>query len=189
MNALPMINEATFDDLLALPEHERNELIDGVIVCQASPRLPHQAGQGALYKRLCRSFHEGDGGPEDPGGWVFLLQPELHLGRNAFIPDIAAWRLPRNPQPSPTYYTELTPDWVCELLSPSTERMDRLRKFDLYAQAGVAHYWIVNPDLQTLEVYALDGACYKRVASTEGSELGCFQPFDAVALDLARCWL
>jgi Uma2 family endonuclease len=130
-------------------------------------------------------FHRGRGGP---GGWWILDEPELHLGENVLVPDLAGWRRERMPEQPKTPYYELAPDWVCEVLSPSTGRVDRVLKVPLYARARVSHAWLVNPAEQTLEVLRLDGESYRLVATHGGDERVRAEPFAAVELELAALW-
>jgi len=86
-------------------------------------------------------FHRGSGGP---GGWWILGEPELHFGEQVVVPDLAGWRRERLPAMPAAAFFSLAPDWVCEVLSPSTGRIDRGRKLRIYAEAGVAHAWFVT---------------------------------------------
>jgi Uma2 family endonuclease len=123
-----------------------------------------------------------------PGGWWILDEPELHLGEQVVVPDLAGWRRERVPAiPDEAFFT-LAPDWVCEVLSPSTERIDRGRKLRIYAEAGVAHAWFVKPTDRTLEVFRLRDGAWTIVGVWEGAAVVRAEPFDAVALDLAPLW-
>jgi Uma2 family endonuclease len=83
---------------------------------------------------------------------------------------------------------ELPPDWVCEVLSPSTEMLDRAQKVPHYARAGVSHVWLLNPRARTLEVLALDGTGY-RIANVSADDAAVRAlPFDAIELELDLLW-
>jgi len=107
-------------------------------------------------------------GQEGPGGWVFMPEPELHLRGDVLIPDLTGWRRERMPELPDVVGVDLAPDWVCEVLSPSSEALDRNRKMTVYAREGVKHLWLVDPRPQTVEVYRLEesGACSARTRVT-----------------------
>jgi len=186
----PMIDDgprrdATYDDLVALPDNLVGELIDGELIASPRPASPHALASSVLGFHVGAPFHAGRGGP---GGWVILDEPELHFGRNVLVPDLAGWRRERMPViPDAPYFT-LPPDWVCEVISPSTGRLDRVKKRPIYAQHGVTHLWFVNPEERSLEVFRLHGDVYAVVASFEGSEAVRAEPFDAIELPLGVLW-
>ncbi|NOY89843.1 MAG: Uma2 family endonuclease [Deltaproteobacteria bacterium] len=176
---------ASYDDVLAAPRHRVAELVRGQLITSPRPAPRHaQAGSG-LGAKLFTRFDEGDGGP---GGWRILFEPELHLGSNVLVPDIGGWREERMPRLPSTPYFELAPDFCCEVLSPSTANFDRVTKMPLYAAHGVAHVWLVDPLVKTLEVYALKGEAYL-LHATYGNDASIHAPpFDAVPIELARLW-
>jgi len=176
---------ATYEDLLAVPEHLVAELIEGQLITQPRPASIHARSGSALHYGLFGPF---DGGNDGPGGWVILFEPELHLGADVLVPDIAGWRRERMPVMPDVAYFELPPDFCCEILSPSTARLDRVKKVPIYARHGVGHVWLVDPAAQTLEVLALDGETYRLVATHAGEEVVEAAPFDAVPLDLGSLW-
>ena len=146
---------ARYDDLLALPEHLVGEIIGGELHTHPRPAPKHARAASVLGYRIGGPYDGGIGGP---GGWWILDEPELHLGEDVLVPDLAGWRRERLPQLPDTPWFELAPDWVCEILSPATARTDRILKMPRYARAGVNHLWLIDPNLQTLEVYRLDTA-------------------------------
>ena len=174
---------ATYADLEALPEHVVGELIDGELYASPRPAMPHSVASSVLGARLNVAFHRGG-----PGGWVLVDEPELHLGEDVLVPDIAGWRRERMPRAPSTVAITLAPDWVCEVLSPSTSRLDRKVKLPVYARAGVRHVWFVDPDTRTLEVLRLDGAHYSPVATHTGTARVRAEPFEALELELAALW-
>jgi Uma2 family endonuclease len=139
-----------------------------------------------LYNRLSRAFDDGDGGP---GGWWIVIEPELHLGSDVLVPDIAGWRRERLPVFPDVAYFDLAPDWICEVISPSTTRLDRVKKLPRYARNGVEHAWIVDPILRTLEVYCRDGNRFEPVDAYSSDAIIRAEPFDALELSLAALWL
>lgn len=130
-------------------------------------------------------FRRGRGGP---GGWVFLDEPELHLGSDVVVPDLAGWRRERMPEVPDLPFLALAPDWICEVLSASTARADRVLKRRIYTREQITHYWIVDPDARTLEVERLDGDSYRVVLLASEDEKVRPEPFDALELDLALLW-
>jgi Uma2 family endonuclease len=177
---------ATYDDLLALPEHVVGEIIDGELVVSPRPAARHASVSSILGADLINFFNrEGRGGP---GGWVILDEPELHVVGQVMVPDMAAWRRERMPEVPDVAFFELSPDWLCEILSPSTAARDRTRKMHHYARAGVRHVWLIDPALQTLEVYRLDGDGWRVALTAAGGDKVRAEPFDAIELDLGGVW-
>jgi len=176
---------ASYDDILALPENVVGELIDGELVVSPRPASPHARAASVLGAELLRPFDRGRGGP---GGWMILDEPELHVVGQVLVPDLAGWRRERMPAMPDVPYFELGPDWLCEVLSPSTARIDRARKMRHYAAAGVGHIWLIDPATTTLEVYRLDGATWRLITTFEGDALVRAEPFDAVELELGALW-
>jgi Uma2 family endonuclease len=177
--------KATYADLEAVPPHQVAELVDGELYVSPRPALPHARAAGRIYRQLDGPFDEGLGGP---GGWLLLIEPELHLGEDVLIPDVAGWRRERMPELPNVVGVPLAPDWVCEVLSPSTAKLDREKKMKVYARKGVSHLWLVDPLRQELEVYALEGSRWERRDTHTGQEQVRVEPFEALALELALLW-
>jgi Uma2 family endonuclease len=177
--------QATYDDLLAVPDHLVAELVNGVLHTSPRPALRHAQATVAISDELAGPFKRGRGGP---GGWIILFEPELHLGRNVVVPDLAGWTRERMPELPDATYVSVAPDWVCEVLSPSTAALDRAEKLPLYGAHGVAHAWLVDPDTRTLEVHRLDGRTLRLIATHRDAEHVRAEPFDAFELDLALLW-
>lgn len=174
----------------AAPPGRRAELVSGSLLMSPAPRSIHQLAQGALYAQLRAAVavrRRGNSGP--PPSWWFLQGPELHLGPlpDKTNPDITGWRVERAPDVH-AYPITTAPDWVCEVLSPSTESFDRGTKLPAFASHGVAHAWLVDPDVRRLEVYRLERASVREVARFDGDALVRAEPFDGVEIDLAELW-
>ena len=182
----PPKRPATYQDLLDLPEHVVGEIIDGELVVSPRPASPHAMAASVLGVDLGGPFMRGHGG--GPGGWVILLQPELHMVGQVMVPDWAGWRRERMREVPDAPFFELAPDWICEVLSPSTARLDRTRKMHHYARAGVRHIWFVDPTPQTLEVFRLDGEGWRLVLTAAEKDKVRAEPFGAIELDLAPLW-
>lgn len=176
---------ATYADLEALPPTMVGEIIHGVLHAFPRPAIPHAAAATALGEELGPPFKRGRGGP---GGWVILDEPELHLRDDVLVPDLGGWRRARMPEMPQGAFVTLPPDWVCEVLSSSTTKVDRSLKVPLYARERVGHVWLVDPVAKTLEVLRLDGPTY-RIAQTHHDEARVrAEPFDAIELDLSILW-
>lgn len=169
------------------PETSVAEIIDGEFFAMPRPSTPHANVTVGLGDELGPPFRRGRGGP---GGWVLLVEPELHLGAKPDLvaPDLAGWRRARMPVLPDTPAITLPPDWICEVLSEGTEARDRGPKMRIYRREGVAHYWLVDPQLRTLEVYRLESGRYALVDTWEGDDRVRAEPFDAIELDLATLW-
>jgi Uma2 family endonuclease len=120
---------------------------------------------------------------------VILDEPELHLGNDVLVPDPAGWRRERLPTVPAAAYMTLVPDWVCEVLSPSTEPLDRGAKLRIYARESVSYAWLVDPLKQSLEMPSLDSGRWTPLASHEGSARVRVPPFDAIELELGALWI
>ncbi|MEQ1611676.1 MAG: Uma2 family endonuclease [Hyphomicrobiaceae bacterium] len=142
---------ATYADLEAVPPHLVAEILFGTLVTHPRPTPRHGAAAISLADELVGPFQKGRGGP---GGWTFIAEPELHLGPHVAVPDIAGWRRERLPAEAiEKAFIEVAPDWVCEIISQSTERFDKGDKRRLYAAYGVQHLWYLDPRALTLEVF------------------------------------
>jgi Uma2 family endonuclease len=182
----PLKKGATYDDLRDVPEHFVAEMFDGELYASPRPALPHTRAASLLGAELTGPFDRGLNGP---GGWVILDEPELHFGNDVLVPDIAGWRRNRLPNVPADAYLTLAPDWICEVLSPSTETIDRTKKLRIYARVRVAHAWLLDPLRQTLEVLSLDSATWAPVAIHEGRGTVRAVPFDAIELELGALWI
>jgi Uma2 family endonuclease len=176
---------ATYADIEALPPNQVGEIVRGVLYANPRPASPHAAAASALGEELGPPFKRGRGGP---GGWVILYEPELHLREDVIVPDLGGWRRDRMPEMPHVAAFELAPDWVCEVLSPSTARLDRGEKLPVYAREQVAHVWIVDPLQRYLEILRLDGETYRIVGTHFADAKVRAEPFDAIELDLTFLW-
>jgi len=179
---------ATYDDLLKLPEHVVGEIIDGELIASPRPAPAHANAESTIQIDIDGRFHGPPGGSGGPGGWWILVEPELHMHGDVLVPDVAGWLRERMPRLPAKAAFELPPDWVCEVLSPSTARIDRAKKMDVYARERVPHLWFVDPTARTLEVFRLDENRWSVVHVFSGDDRARVAPFDAVELELARWW-
>jgi Uma2 family endonuclease len=181
----PFDRPATYDDLAKLPDTLVAEIVNGELHASPRPASPHTAAASVLGGRLVPPFHEGRGGP---GGWWILLEPELHLADDVLVPDWAGWRRSRMPTYPKCPYFTLAPDWICEILSPSTSQLDRAKKLAIYAREAVAHAWLVDPDARTLEVLRLENGRWTILAVHAGGEVVRAEPFTEIEIELQALW-
>jgi len=180
----PLKRRATYDDLRDVPEHFVAEMFDGDLYASPRPALPHAHATSVLGGWLIGGFHR-----RDPSGWAILDEPELHFGNDVLVPDLAGWRRERLPEVPPDAYMTLAPDWVCEVLSASTESIDRGKKLRIYARERVGYVWLVDPLRRTLEVLAQDAGDWGAVAQHEGSGTVRAAPFSERELHLGALWI
>lgn len=177
---------ATYRDVLDAPEHMIAEILDGRLHLQPRPRSRHAVACSALGSGIGGPFHFR---PDGPGGWWILDEPEVHLGADVLVPDLAGWRRETLPEMPDVPFLEQAPDWVCEVLSPATAARDRGTKREIYRRHGVGHLWLVDPDARLLEAFALEGESWVLTLTASGDETARVPPFDAVDLALAPLWL
>jgi Uma2 family endonuclease len=189
MQAMPRVppfdRPATYEDLVALPDIVVAEILDGELYSSPRPAFRHARASSSLGVRIGGPYDHGLGGP---GGWWILDEPELHLERDVVVPDLAGWRRSRLPHAPETAFVSLPPDWICEVLSPSTATIDRAKKLRVYAREQVAHAWLIDPIARTLEVLRLENGRWTILATHVGAEVVRAEPFTAVNLDLASLW-
>jgi Uma2 family endonuclease len=176
---------ATYADLEAVPEHLVAEIIDGALVTHPRPAPRHSLTFIALTDQLTGPFQFDEDGP---GGWVFLAEPELLLGGNIVVPDLAAWRSERMPSTPDTATISVPPNWVCEILSASTETRDRTVKMRVYAEARIPHLWLIDPRQQILQAFELREGHWTVLGGWSAQDVVRAPPFDAIAFPVAKLW-
>lgn len=185
MNA-PVKKPATYADLEALPPHVVGQIIFGALYTHPRPVTRHVSGAHRLAVSLASPFEFGRDGP---GGWIFLPEAELHLGPHVVVPDISGWRAERLP---PDYleskFLEVPPDWICEVLSPSTEDIDKSEKRRIYATYGVEHLWYIDPRSRQLEVFAGQDRNWLLTHTFIETDDVCAPPFEALTFPLRLLW-
>lgn len=180
-----MPTPATYKDIEALPEHLVGELINGELFISRRPPICAALAVSVLLMDLGNAFDRGRTGP---GGWWMLREIELHFGQDVLVPNLTGWRHERLPTIPDVPYLELAPDWICEVLSPATAKLDLVHKLPKYAQAGVRHAWIVDPINHLLEVFRLEHEKWVLVSAFGGDDKVRAEPFEAVELELAALW-
>lgn len=176
---------ATYADVEAVPEHLVAEIIDGELLTHPRPSPRHSGAANVVSGKLTNPFQEGEGGP---GGWVFFVEPEIMFGSDLLVPDIAGWRRERLPAYPEENFFRVTPDWLCEILSGSTEKRDRTLKMRIYGVAGVLHLWLIDPRLQIMEAFENDGGRWRKIGDWNSADSVRAPPFDAISFSLAALW-
>jgi Uma2 family endonuclease len=180
---------ATFADLLALPADVRAEVLAGEIVTSPAPRPRHSHVQRSAGRFIGGPFHDDDG-RGGPGGWWIFVEVDGALGPHDVVrPDLAGWRRERLPRPGSVRPIEIVPDWICEVLSPATAARDRVHKRNLYARAGVPHYWLIDPGARVLEALTLRDGAWLEAGVYDDASVARIAPFEAIELEVGRLFL
>lgn len=177
---------ATYEDLCRVPPPLLAQIVHGELITLPRPAPRHALAASSLGDELMGPFQKGRGG--GPGGWWILDEPELHLSADVLVPDLAGWRRARMPALPETAYFALSPDWICEVLSPATAQLDRVDKLPIYATHGVRHAWLVDPEAKTLEVLALHEGHWRLAAAFKEADEVRAAPFEAIAFGLDGLW-
>lgn len=181
----PASRRATYQDLVDVTGPVVAELLNGVLITHPRPASLHARASSRLGAELDGPFDRGRGGP---GGWVLLDEPELHLSADVLVPDLAGWRRTRMPELPDAAAFELPPDWVCEVLSPSTEATDRAEKMPIYARESVGHVWLVDPVAKTLEAFQLEAGRWVMLGAWRDDARLRVAPFAELELELEALW-
>jgi Uma2 family endonuclease len=176
---------ATYQDVLDAPPHMVAEIANGRLHLHLRPASRHSRASFQMAGHIAELSR---GGPAGTGGWHFAIEPELHLGPDVLVPDLAGWRRERMPVFPDAPAFELAPDWVCEILSPATRRFDLTEKRELYRVNGVALLWLVDPDAGTLEAFALTAGAWTLAAAFQDGDAIRAAPFDGLAFPLNALW-
>lgn len=176
--------KATYQDVLDAPSNMVAEIIDGHLHLMSRPTKRHSFACSILFSKIGIPF----GAADDPGGWIIVDEPEVHLAEDVVVPDLAGWRMSRGDCDPDAPYDTVAPDWVCEVLSPSTRRNDLGPKRTIYADSGVGHLWFVDPAAQTLDAFALRDGDWVSVGSASDQDSVCLPPFEAVTFPLGDLW-
>jgi Uma2 family endonuclease len=182
----PFDRHATYDDLVALPDTVVAEIVHGELHATPRPAMRHIRTGSVLGRKLGGPYDDGLGGP---GGWWILDEPEFHLSDDVLVPDLAGWRRSRMARYPDAAYATVAPDWVCEILSPSTSQLDRVQKLGIYAREHVSHAWLADPLARTLEVLRLESGRWTILATHAGAEVVRADPFAEIEIDLQALWV
>ena len=176
---------ATYQDVLDAPAHQVAEIIDGTLHTHPRPAVPHTRASSVLGRKIGTPYDDDTTGSD---GWWILDEPELHLGDDVLVPDLAGWRRERMPELPDAAYVTVAPDWACEVLSASTRRVDLQDKRPVYAREGVAHLWLIDPIDRTLEAFELRDGDWVLIACAKDEEAVNVRPFDAITFNLGDLW-
>ncbi len=176
---------ATYQDVLNAPPHMVAEIVDGTLYTQPRPSPRHSLASSELGICIGSPFHKGRSGP---GGWWILFEPEVHLGEDILVPDIAGWRRERMLEFPTTAHFTLAPDCVCEVISPSTRALDLGGKRAIYAREGVTYLWLVDPDARSLEAFTLRGSEWVLMDTLFDDAPVSLPPFEAISFSLGDLW-
>lgn len=180
--------EASYQDLLQVPDHLIAEIINGELHTQPRPAVRHARAASMLDREVGSEY---DFGGRGPGGWVILFEPELHLGDkpHILVPDLAGWKRERMPALPDAAWIGLAPDWVCEVISPATASKDRILKMPIYRDMGVEWLWLVDPEHKTLESYQSRDGHWVLLGAWGDDDTAHIPPFDGVGIPLGSLWL
>jgi Uma2 family endonuclease len=176
---------ATYADIEALPPNMVGEILFGSLVTHPRPSPRHGVAAMSVGSLVTQRFQFGNGGP---GEWIFIVEPELHFGPHVVVPDIAGWRKERTSGIAEKAWIETSPDWLCEVLSPSTEKYDRSDKQRIYATYSVGHVWHVNPIAKLLEVYERQNKVWLQTHVFKDQETVSAPPFESLTFNLGLLW-
>jgi Uma2 family endonuclease len=183
----PAKKKANYDDLFNIPENMTGEIINGELVVTPRPSKGHALASSYLGGEVIPPYCHGRGG--GPGGWVILDEPEIKFGENIIVPDLAGWRRERFPVNEEQNWVSVCPNWICEVLSHSTARMDRVQKMRIFAKHEVGHVWLLDPVLMTLEVFRLESGRWSLLDAFSENDKVRAEPFQEIEIDLNVLWL
>lgn len=180
------IKKAIYEDLYGIPENMIGEIIDGELIATPRPSPRHAFVASLLGGRLVPHYYFGEGG--GPGGWVILDETEIMLGEHLLVPDLAGWRKDRFPGMPKENWISAPPDWVCEILSPSTVRLDKKQKMPIYSKHQVQYLWLIDPGIKILDVFRLESGKWFLLASFTENDKARAEPFHEIEIDLGSLW-
>jgi Uma2 family endonuclease len=182
----PANKRAVYEDLFDIPENMTGEIIDGELIVTPRPSRKHINAASMLTAEIIPPYRSGRGGP---GGWIILDDPEISFGENILVPALAGWKKERFPIEEPHNWISVAPDWVCEIISPSTAQTDRTEKMPIYSRHHVSYAWLIDPTLKTLEVYRFEPGVWIGIGAYAKSAKVRAEPFPELELDLSLLWL
>ncbi len=182
-------SNADYADLYSIPENMIGEIIDGELYAMPRPSPRHCNTASSLGIIIGYYYKIGMNG--GIGGWWILDKPGIHfsdLKEDIMVPDISGWKKEKMPElPAETYFS-VTPDWICEILSPATAAHDRKKKLPKYAKFGVSYFWIVDPANRTVEILKLKNGEYSVSAVYCEDDKMKAEPFTEILIDLKNIW-
>jgi Uma2 family endonuclease len=182
----PAKKKAEYHDLYDLPENMIGEIIDGELIATPRPSVRHTHAASVLGGEIVPPYQLGRGG--GPGGWVILSETEMMLGEHLLVPDFAGWRKERFPGVPKENWISIAPDWICEILSPSTMRVDKVRKMPIYARHEIPYLWLIDPAAKTLDVFRLLSGQWVLAGTYVGNDKARAEPFLEIEIELGNFW-
>lgn len=182
----PARKKAVYDDLYGIPENMIGEIIDGELIASPRPSGRHSNAASILGGEIIPPYRLGRGGP---GGWIILDEPEIMFGEDLLVPDMAGWRRERFPGWPQENWFSVSPDWICEVLSPTTARKDRIKKMRIYATQNVQHVWLIDPIIKTLEAFKLESGKWVLQAAFAEDDKVRAEPFPEIEIELGNLWM
>lgn len=182
----PARKRATYNDLYAIPENMVGEIIDGDLVTSPRPSRNHGYAASIIGNELGPPYNMGRGGP---GGWIIIGEPEISFGDNILVPDIAGWKKERFPGAEDHNWISVSPDWVCEIVSRGSIRLDRVKKMGIYARHRVPYFWIIDPVNKTLEALKNEAGRWVIIGTYAEDDKVRAEPFQEIEFDLHCLWL
>lgn len=182
----PAKQKATYNDLYNVPDNMTGEIIDGELHAMPRPSPKHAKVISDLGVIIGGPYRFGRGGP---GGWIILYEPELQLGEHTLVPDLAGWKKERFPSSVTTNWIGVSPDWICEVLSPSTIRLDKTKKMPIYAKHNVNYLWLIHPIDKTLDVFKLVSGGWHLLNAFVENDIVKAEPFQEIEINLGELWL
>jgi Uma2 family endonuclease len=179
--------KATYEDLYSIPENMTGEIINGELIVTPRPSRKHVRTAIVLGNKIGSPYDFGEGG--GPGGWIFLIEPEIGLGEHTMVPDLAGWKRERFPIEEDHNWISAAPDWVCEILSPNTLRTDKVKKMPIYAHHGVGHIWLIDPVAMTMDAFRLESGKWVLLGSFTENDKVRAEPFQEIEINLKDLWL
>ncbi len=183
----PAKKPATNDDLYNIPENMIGEIINGELIVTPRPSRRHTLAASRLGSELIPPYDFGRGG--GPGGWIIIIEPEIRLGDDTMVPDLAGWKRERFPIEEDHNWISVAPDWVCEILSPNTLRTDKIIKMPIYAHHGVGHIWLIDPVATTMDAFRLESDRWSLLASFSENDKVRVEPFQEIEINLGDMWV
>lgn len=185
--AEPALKKASYEDLYRIPENMTGEIIAGELIVTPRPSRKHGYAATALGAKVTTGYQLGEGG--GPGGWVIIIEPEIRFGEDFIVPDLAGWRRERFPASEEHNWISIAPDWVCEILSPHTARLDKHGKMKVYSHHGVPHLWLIDPLNRTFDVFRLQSGQWVVLGFYTDDDRVRAEPFSEIEIDLKILWL
>lgn len=182
----PARKRATYEDLFHIPENMIGEIIDGELIVSPRPSRRHGYTATTLGGEIVPRYSFGR---EGPGGWVILIEPEIAFGEDILVPDLAGWRIERFPETEDHNWISVAPDWVCEIISPGSVRMDRIKKMRIYASYQVPYVWLVDPLQAMVEAFKLISGKWTMLGVFAEDDKVRIEPFAEIEIELGNLWL